>query len=618
MDGEQVTPSSVSASILTSTDTPDGNLYILVNQSATALTESAIISGGGDFSDSLSVSTAGTQAPFVATGLETDVTYYVHAVQDLGGGLYSNLPVKSFTTEEEATGGTVVSTPAQFTAAYNGGETLFKIPPGTYDDEGWTDVFNGKNNEANPITVQGQDPVNKPVFDGMSVIHLESSSWITFKYMRFQKHFNGVFFASVQSVNANSLGMNNCTWDYCEFVGILPSDITDTSKISGYNTTMPRCFRFMGVDCHSWKITNSYFYAIHYVGDFMTSGDYQFTDNVVEHWYYDGLRLLGCPDSTYVEGDAHIGRNDLMNCIGRYEEGPGTKEPHPDLIQMFNSADTAQWPNLRIRNLMLYKNRFVGGPYRGINQQAGLSECYMLNVGYVSEIRTPRGNSHGITLSQGGRGVLIERETMANSNLDAGGTALRLYLMSGQVMVRDTILDEYIMGDDIADPMPNKAGFELDIYNSPAGIDYSNFTGPGRTTTGDDHQAAVTPIVDYGRGAIAGDGQFRPVPHAPMMAKAPSLTAQGGGNVRIDTILTPTLMADDQVALGGTNYTSYDICWSTTGDGDDWTDIMDVEEGDILSGVSTGTVYFRTRCNLTVNAAKKEGLWSHTATKTVS
>ena len=45
---------------------------------------------------------------------------------------------------------------------------------------------------------------------------------------------------------------------------------------------------------------------------------------------------------------------------------------------------------------------------------------------------------------------------------------------------------------------------------------------------------------------------------------------------------------------------------------------MDVEEGDILPGVSTGTVYFRTRCNLTVNAAKKEGLWSHTATKTVS
>ena len=284
----------------------------------------------------------------------------------------------------------------------------------------------------------------------------------------------------------------------------------------------------------------------------MTSGDYEFTDNVVDRWYFDGLRLLGCPDAHYVEGDAYIARNDLMNCIGLYNEMTATS-PHPDLFQMFNSATSSIHPGLRIRNLMMYRNRFVGGAYRGINQQAGLSECYMLNVGYVSDIRTPRGNIHGISLTQGGKGILIERETLANSNLDAGQTALRLCLMSGQVMVRDTILDQYTMGETLSTPAPNQAGFELDIYNSPAGIDYSNFVGPGRTDNADDHQAAVAPIVDYGRGAIAANGQFRPVPHSPMMAKAPSLTAQGGGNVRIDTILTPTLMADDQVSLGGTN-----------------------------------------------------------------
>lgn len=611
--GENVTTLSVPWA----TDTAAGTGYVLVDSNASR-TGPQVAAGGGDYSASQAVTETGTQSPFTPSGLTANTSGYVHVVQVVDGE-YSNVETYAYTTLETPSG-TVVTTPAEFYAAISNGDRNILLPSGDKTvGDGWRHLMQSspvKDFTGDPLTIQAQDPDNPPRFYSAQQ-NMQGCHYITWRNIAVEnagnmdKEYPGWFFDG--GVNGGvSESCSNITLEFVTGTGPVPANLSDTTPDADWGDGLVRFSRFRNRNSHSNKIRyctveNTY----ELCNGMNASGSWEVIGNVVRNWYFDVLRIMGCPAAYYVEGNALVAYNDFEDCIGRYNEIT-TSSPHPDLTQIFNSADGA---SPAVRNLLFYQNRLAPGALRGINVQAGLAQSKLINVGYVENVWCPRGNTHGISIEDGADGVLIERQTLCNSALGGGNTAIRVYDSIGQVMIKDTLFNTLTLGDDISPAQPNLGGFELDIINSPAGLDYSNFNGPGNPTGADALMLAMRPITDpSGRGALTTSGTFRNLPHVPMKAAAPALTPQGSGNVRIDTINEPTLMSPKQASQGGTTYTQADICWSTTGDGDDWTVVEDVEETDVLSSISTGTVYFRTR----LHNSSGYGLWSEKKTLTVT
>ena len=594
-----------------STDTAQGTGFVLVDQVA-AHSGAEVAAGGGVYSGSVAVTQAGTQPAFAPSGLAAETGYFVHVVHR-DGAQYSDVVTTPITTQA-APAGTVVTTPAEFYAAISDGARNILLPDMTCTAAaGWRHLLQAapvKDFTGDPLTIQAQDPDKPPVFYSAQQ-DMAGCHHVTWRNIRVEnagnmtKNYPGWFFDG----GVNGGVEESCSHITVEFVsasGPTPGDLNDTTKDANYGFHLVRFTRFRNRNSHSNKIRYCHVEDCYELCNGMNaSGNWEVIGNTVERWYFDCLRILGCPEDYYVEGDALVAYNDFGSCIGRYEE-IDSASPHPDITQIFNSAEGAR---PAVRNLLFYQNRFAPGHYRGINVQAGLAQSKLVNVGYVENLWTPRGNTHGISMEDGADGVLIERQILCNSNLGGGNTALRIYDATGQVLVKDSLFVELILGDQISPPQSNAASFELELINSAYPLDYADFTGPGAVQGAAAQQAALTPRSDLdGRGALTPGGTFRNLPHVPMKAKAPALTALGGGQVRIEAIREPTLMSLKQVAQGGTAYTRRDLRYSASGHAGSWTVLGDVAEGDSVS-LPAGAMQVQTR----LWTAAGQGLGSETA-----
>ena len=184
---------------------------------------------------------------------------------------------------------------------------------------------------------------------------------------------------------------------------------------------------------------------------------------------------------------------------------------------------------------------------------------------------------------------------------------VRIFKCDSQVIVANSI---FLAGFDYRDGNnANRPGFELeDTGNVTSGTYGQTFAGTPDPETLAELMSSFTPRAAFASaGAISAQGQFRMLPHRPMQAAAPEMTPVSGG-ARIDRIHTPTLMSDDQVALGGTVYSRFDLRHCAAGS-HVWTTLTGVQPGQTVA-VAAGPRWVQTRC---VNSAG-EGLWSRTLT----
>ena len=608
----QVGANVTSLNIPWSTDTAQGTGYVLVDQ--VAAHTGPEVEGGGLHAASRSVTASGGQSPFNVTGLTADTAYYVHVVH-VDGTMYSNV-VSTQVSTQETPAGTVVTTPAEVMAAIANGDRNLLIPNQECGaGDGWQHLLTGMDFTGAPLTIQAQDPENKPRFTN-AVQNLKGCHHITWRNIAFENTgarnstFAGWFFDG-NPTGAVTDSCSHITIEFCDIIDPLPDGADDSTPDPNWGWGLVRFTRFRNIHSHSNRIRYNHVQACYEAcNGFNVSGACEIVGNVIDHWYFDGWRLLGCPEANYVEGQLIFAHNVMGNCIGRYNEITSAS-PHPDIVQIFNAASGA---NLAVRNVLFYQNQFAPGNLRGTNVQAGLCESKLINVAYVENVWCPRNNTHGFSATDGADGVLLERQTMCNSGLGGGATTIRIYEASGQVLIKDTLFDTLTLGEEISNPQPNLAGFELEILNSPEGLDYSGFAGPGNPVGAEAlMQAMRRPADPSGRGALTPGGAFRNLPHVPLKAKAPALSALGGGQVRIDTIREPTLMSPSQVAQGGTAYTRRDIRYSASAAAGTWTVIGDVGQGDTVA-VPVGAKQFQTR----LWNSSGYGLWSETAAVSVS
>jgi hypothetical protein len=598
-------PSSTSVSFTWQTDEAGGTAYWIIDQNPTRNLSQMLAS-----SNFFAVTASGTQSQITQSGLTPGTQYYIHILHRDASNNDSNIFNSGFQTTASSEG-TLVTTSAELIAAINAGtETLILVAPGTYTAEGYVA---GKNRTANPLTIQAQNPANKPVFTkGQSV---NATHHVTLKNLIFDKvgsigdagywiYDSGTVGAS--AISAPGLNTTFLTIDGCEFYSPDPGNRFDTTPNPTYSSGMAKTFRLSNFQTHSYVIKNCYVENAYSFGDFRVNGALKVTDNRMVGWYFDGIRFMGQGDESRTAGDKLIARNDFEDCVGVYNEVT-TTSPHPDNFQGMNNTGT----NPKVEDLIFYRNRSKPGIYRAGSLQYGLTQTPMHNVGYIENMCITKGNIHGISLEAGGDGVLIERCTMGDSAFGSNA-AVTVYKMFGQLIVTDSIFPGGFRTS-TANGNSNLTGYELtDNNNTKTGLHTALYVGPSNPTTLAGLMTTFTPKPgNENRGAINTSGAYRGIPHRPMRAIAPSITP-GAAQATITIIYTPTLMADDQVALGGTTYTRYDIRHCAAGTYS-WSTVTDVNAGDVLS-VTAGSRWFQTRC---VNSAG-EGLWSKTAVVTIT
>ena len=230
----------------------------------------------------------------------------------------------------------------------------------------WNGVFMQRTYTATNRRTVDKHPsqVKKPwSVDTRSLVR--STQYLTIKNFRFTvastDFGRNQYFLQVD--NGNGGGIVKLYLDYCDFEAptISPAVLTDPT---------PWPTGFTGVTCRGLalmlsqgqvrgvQITNCTFKNLWYAGDFTVREDFKFNNNVVDTYYYDGIRLypetglwVGSPDAMPKE----IRENYIINAFGRADE-MGNSEPHTDSQQIISGT---------IKDCLWWKNVFAPGVTRG-------------------------------------------------------------------------------------------------------------------------------------------------------------------------------------------------------------------------------------------------------------
>ncbi len=506
--------------------------------------------------------------------------------------------------------GTTVASDAELKAAIESGTAkVINIAPGNYT---LSDMVAGIDRSASPLTIQGQDPLNKPVFLNATQ-SLKGTRFVTFRNLAFENTgllVSGDYWFFDPGGNGDNGLTSDIVLDGLDFYAIAPSDLTNPNRVSDYGNMLSSLFKFSNYRTYNYTIQNINAENVFSIGDFRMNGDVLINRLIIDKWYFDGIRILGQGTEGYVDGDRIIANVDILDNIAVYNEIDNASTPHPDNTQVFNSGTSVNNTNPQLTNTLFYHNRFNPGQLRGNSVQSGLSQSREINVGYVENIYGTRGNPHGISLEGGAIGVLIERNALVD--VDWGSAVwLRIFRAEGEVAVYNNFFPGRI--DTRSDgSFANRDGYELIDSGNIRGEDYASFfTGPSGLTGIEGLVKMFTPVSSSTVGPLNTQGVWRNLPHRPMMAKAPEITT-GNSAFTIETIYDPTLWSPDQAGLNADNCLSYDARWSLAG-AYDWTIQSDVSAGDKISSVTAGDIKIQTRC---VNVAGV-GLWSPTTTVSV-
>jgi len=505
-------------------------------------------------------------------------------------------------------GSVIVANDAELAAAITNGTTSnILIAPGTYS---LADMAKGIDRTANPLTIQGLNPDDRPVFQNATQ-SLILTRHVSFQNLSFvaTEDLGGIWFSDGGG-NGTGGDAHDIAISCSDFTALDPGDKNNSTPTPNYASGMTSLFRFSNFATYNYTLRNIDAEYVYQIGDFRMNGNVVIDNLDVDFWYFDGIRIIASGEEGYVEGNRLIANVDLTNNLAVYNE-MGNNAPHPDSTQVFNTGSSANNTNPSVQNLVFYRNRFNPGQFRSSNAQAGLSQSPMTNVGYIENIWATKGSVHGISLEGGGRGVLIERNTIADVDWQASPW-IRIFRTDSQIIVADSFFPSGF-NTTAAGANANRLGFELDDLNNQTSSSYDEFfNGPSSLGGIASLVTMFTPTQVSTIGALNVNGEWRGGAHRPMRARAPIL-ASGTGQFSVTTLHEPTLQSPDQTAVGGDLYSRFDLRWSQAGS-NAWTVITDVSESDVVQSVSRGAIDVQTRC---VNSAG-EGLWSFTAAATVN
>lgn len=530
------------------------------------------------------------------------------------------------------------------------------VEPGIYE---LADMAKGLDRRANPLTIQALKPEEKPKFVDATQ-SLELTRHVTFRNLSFESRNlpTAAYWFYDGGGSAKDRSANNIRILSCDFTSASDSVIDTLEKYrtldqskSDFAEGMVSGFRFSNWETYNYTLQDITMDVAYTLGDFRMNGDVLIDNIRVDHWYFDGIRILGSGEEGYIDGDRIISNIDLNGSLAKYEEMDERSAPHPDHTQMFNSGSSANNTNPKVQNVLFYRNRFNPGVHRGnTNQtQSGLSQSYMINVGYIENLWGTNQNPHGISIEAGASGVLIERNTLVDVNW-VHLPWIRIFRSDGQLIVDDNYFPG---GINTNDRFPNRSGCQLDAedYANDSSTAYEDFfEGPpikdlaaqNSPERGTDELSAETErlieaftptFADHGIGALNTSSAWRGGAHRPMRAKAPDVIA-GVGGFTLNEIKVPTLQSPDQPS----DYNCSELRWSPHGR-HEWSTVEDIDSneypkwipvGNVLADIATcatvssdegldrktinldgvDAVDVQTRC---ANSAGK-GLWSRTAT----
>lgn len=504
--------------------------------------------------------------------------------------------------------GVVVDSDSTLLAAIRAGtEAVILVRPGTY---GLSDMATGLDRTALPLTIQGLDPCERPVFLNATQ-SLRGTSHVAFRDLSFVNDggLDGGIWFHDPGGNGDAGVTHHITIERCDFTSPDPGDKTSATPDPDYGASMVSLFRFSNYATHTYTLRDITASYARQIGDFRMNGEVILDGIAVDFWYFDGIRIIASGDEGYMDGDRLIANVDLTNNLAVYEEIDGASTPHPDNTQVFNTGSTANNTNPRVQNLMFYRNRFNPGQYRSSNTQAGLTQSPMINVAYVENLWATLASPHGVSLEGGANGVLIERNTIGDVNWSSRPW-VRIFRADGQVVVADSFFPSGF--NTRTDGNANRAGYELEATGNDTSSSYASlFGGPPSVNGIGALTTMFTPLAGVTVGALDATGGWRGGPHRPMRAAAPTVSGMAGA-LRVDTIREPTLQSPNQRASGGDTYVRRDLRWSVSGT-HAWSVALGVAASDVVPAVPAGSIDVQTRC---VNSAG-EGLWSATATVTV-
>gem|GEM_PF-5608699 len=481
------------------------------------------------------------------------------------------------------------------------------VAPGAY---GLSDMVQGVDRTARPLTIQGLDPSDRPrLVDATQ--SLVGTRHVAFRNLSFVRSaaLGGIWFADGGGSGSGG-DAHDITIECADFSAPDPGDQDNTNSDPSYSSGMTSLFRFSNYATHNYVLRDIDAEYVYQVGDFRMNGKVVIDNLHVDYWYFDGIRIIGSGEEGYVEGDRLIAHVDLTNNLAVYNELGGSA-PHPDNTQGFNSGSSVNNTNPTIRNLLFYRNRFNPGQLRSNNTQSGLTQTRMINVGYIENIWATKASPHGISLEGGASGVLIERNTIGDVNW-ASKPWVRIFRTDEQVLVADSYIPSGFHFSSNGNNA-NSSGFELDEANNDVSSAYVDFfVGPPREGGIEALVAMFTPQAATSIGALDTDGGWRGGAHRPMRSAEPSVVT-GDREFTLTSVAVPSLQTPDQSAAKGDEYSRFDLRWSEAG-ANEWVTIVDVAESDVIDSVSSGDIEVQTRC---VNSAG-EGLWSFSASATVN
>lgn len=579
-------------------------IYWIRNNNPTITREELI-----SFGNQILLTYEGIQPPINQYGLANGTVYYFHMLAIDPAINESKIYTKEFQTLATAIviDISVSNDTELLTASNNSSYSVIGLQPGQYR---LANLFRGKNRTSNPLTFISTNVCDKAVFVDTAQ-RVDDSKYITLKWIIFQ-HDQGITEEGWLTDNGGGGGTGSVTnfkLLQCEFLGKDPGNKNSATPNPSYGTSLITAMKFTNYRTHTVDVIECIINYCYTIGDFKLNGTVNIWDLYVQFWYFDGIRFIACSDEGRVPGRKLLKRIYINSCLGRYNEIVRGR-PHPDHTQGIVHGNAQNNTNPFNSETIFQWCVFNADLYRGTNIQCGLAQSIWKNTLYYECVWTTKSMTHGISLEAGAEGVLIQRMTIVDALMGAR-CWVRIFKTNAQVTIRDTFfwtIDTASSGVNINGP-----GLMITQSNNITGFVYKDtFKGPAFPQGTDGIIQTFRPKEDFGGvGALTTDGEFRKLPHAAMMADAPTITG-GAGQFTIDVINEPWCMIDEQEDYGGTVYETYDLAYCLAGTYE-WEFLTEVEEAETVTGIDAGTYWFMTRCN-----NMYEGQWSYKAVAVVT
>ena len=352
--------------------------------------------------------------------------------------------------------------------------------------------------------------------------------------------------------NANGGGVVKLYLDNCDFEApSIPIEVlTDpTPWTTGYTGPTFTPLKLMGTTgaFRGTQITNCTFRNVWHAGDYTVREDFKFNNNMIDTYYFDGIRLF--PQTSLWTGSSdtmpkEITGNTIINSFGRQNEirnadGTATNAPHTDAQQIISGS---------ISDCLWWKNIFAPGALRA-NQTSS-----MQTNGSVSRSIIGGVYMNGPDLPWGfnppGGGYLVITGTWLHDN--GGGTEIRISANTQNNAFGENLLKHlWCRNGNTSGFSQNGSNFaaidavrqvrDATVLTAAGTSITSNFNYTPRPPTIADVIATCTPKVGSaadtnGYGALTTSGAWRHDEWPPMHGEPPTLANAGA-----DLLITPSV-----------------------------------------------------------------------------